>query len=114
MGQIHRIVQEERIKTLKEIDKERKETLAYLTQERQAAVDQLEKELKRITDLLQSERRMTMVEMEAMGNRVAENAILKSEKLIDHFFIRAFQFVLICLFVCGLIGFIVFRTIAKK
>jgi hypothetical protein len=54
MGQIHRIIREERIKTLKEIDKERKETLAYLTQERQAAVDELEKELKRITDLLQS------------------------------------------------------------
>jgi len=41
-------------------------------------VDELEKELKRITDLLQSERHATMVEMEAIGNRIAENAILKS------------------------------------
>jgi len=114
IGQMHKVIREERAATLGEINKQRQATLAYLIKERQAVLDALLSELKRVTDLLQSERHLTMVEMEAIGNRIAENAILKSEKLIDHFFIRAFQFVLIIfLFVC-IIGFIIFRIVAKS
>jgi hypothetical protein len=114
IGQMHKVIREERTATLREIDKERKATLAYLTRERQAIVDALLGELERITDLMRSERRMTMVEMEAIGNRIAENAIFKSEKLIDHFFIRAFQFVLIFILFVGIMGFIIFRIAAKS
>ena len=114
IGQMHKVIREERLATLREIDKEREATLAYLTKERQVITDALERELKRATDLLQSERRMTMAEMEAIGNRIAENAILKSKKLIDHFFIRAFQFVLIIILLVCIIGFIIFRIVVKS
>ena len=113
IGKFHAVIKEERAEVFSEIDKERKATLAYLTQERSAVMDELEKELNRATDLLQSERRATMVEMEAIGNRIVENAILKSERLIDHFFIRAIQMALIILALC-LFGVVMFRTVAKK
>ena len=111
---MHDAIREERIKALLEIDKERKATMVYLTQERRAVLDELETELNRITDLLLSERRATMVEMEAIGNRITENAILKSERLIDHFFIRAVQLALIIILACSILGFIIFRIIAKR
>ena len=125
IGKIHEVIREERVATLREIDTERKETLAYLTQERKvtlayltqerkAVVEELEKKINRIADLLQSERRATMVEMEAIGNRITENAILKSEKLIDHFFIRVFQFALILILFVSILGFIIFRIVAKS
>jgi len=114
IGKVHKIIREESAEALREIDVERKATLAYLTQERKAVMDELETELNRMTDLLQSERRAIMVEMEAIGNRITENAILKSEKLIDHFFIRAFQFALIMILSVSILGFIIFRIVAKS
>ena len=114
IGKVHKIIREESAEALREIDIERKATLAYLTQERKAVMDELETELNRMTDLLQSERRAIMVEMEAIGNRITENAILKSEKLIDHFFIRAFQFALIIILSVSILGFIIFRIVAKS
>ena len=83
-GTLNVVVMEERTEVLAEIDKQRKTTLAYLTKERSAVTGEMEKELNRVTDLFQSERQATMVEMEAMGNRIVENAILKSERLVDH------------------------------
>jgi hypothetical protein len=111
---MHRVIREERLATFQEIDLERKATLEYLTNERKAVVDELKRELSRVTDLLQSERRLTVVEMEAISSRITENAVLKSEKLIDHFFIRAFQFALVIIFSVGITGFIIFRIIAKN
>ena len=88
---IHKIIREERIKTLDEIDKERQTILLYLTSERLAATDDLKTELNSITKIMMSERRATMIELEEIGNRVVENALLKSERLIDHFFVRTLQ-----------------------
>lgn len=113
-GTLNIVLMEERTKALSEIDKQRKATLAYLTQERSVVMDELEKELNRVTDLFLSERRATMVEMEAIGNRIVENAILKSERLIDHLFIRAIQMALVVILVCCIVGFLIFRMVAKK
>ena len=98
---------------LLEIDKERKATLVYLTQERRAVVEELKTELNRVTELLMSERRATMVEMEATGNRIVENVILKNERLIDHFFVRVLQLAMIII-AFSILGFIIFRIIAKR
>ena len=57
---------------------------------------------------------MTMAEIEAIGNKIAENAILRSERLIDHFFMRAFQFALIVMLLGGVVGLVIFRLRAKS
>lgn len=111
--QLHEVIRKERVETLLEIDKERKATLIYLTLERRAVVEELKTELNRITELLKSERRATMVEMEATGNRIVENVILKSERLIDHFFVRVLQLAMIIMTFI-ILGFFIFRIIAKR
>lgn len=86
IDKLHEVIREERIAALLEIDEQRKTTLVYLTQERIAVAEELKAELTRITDLLVAERRAVMLEMGATGNLIAENALLKSKRLIDHFF----------------------------
>ena len=107
---MHAAVREERIAALAEIDKERRETLAYLTDERKAVME----ELKRTTDILLKERQVTMLELETMGNRIVDNAMIQSKGLIDHFFLRALQ--LIGLIVLGLciIGLVYYRLAIRK
>ena len=114
MDKLHEIVREERIATLLEIDKERKATLEYLTRERRAVVEELKNEAHRITELIMSERRETMVDLDATGSRIVENTIFKSEQLIDHFFIRLLQFAMGIILAFSIIGFIIFRIMAKK
>ena len=111
---IHGVIREERIAALLEIDEQRKTTLVFLTQERIAIVEELKAELKRVTELLVAERRATIIEMEAAGNLIAENAILRGATLIDHFFIRALQFVAVMAMAAILLGFIIFRVIDKR
>ena len=80
MDKLHEIIREERIATLLEIDKERKATLEYLTKERRAVVEEFKNEARRITELIMSERRETMVDLDATGGRIVESTIFKSEQ----------------------------------
>ena len=97
-------INKERIATLSEIDKERLATLAYLTRERLAATEDLKIELKRITKIIMSERRATTIELEEISNQIVKTVLLKSELLIDHFFVRMLQLTtLMILSVCILV-----------
>lgn len=90
--EIHDVVREERSAAFSEIDKERLETLAYLSQER----------------------RETMIELEAIGDRIVANALLKSERLVDHFFVRALQVATITILAVCILGFFFFRIIMRR
>ena len=103
VDQLHEAFRKERIETLSEIDKERNATLVYLTQERRAVMETLKTELNRITMILKSEREATMVDMEETGKRI-----------IDHFFVRVLQLVMIIITAFIILGFIIFRIIAKR
>lgn len=89
---LHKVLREERIKTLAEIDRERKETLSYLTRERQA----------------------TMAELESIGDRIVANALVRSERLVDHFFIRALQLAGVILLAGGIFGLLILRLIKQN
>ena len=107
MGELQEIVRRERVATLSEIDKERQATLHYMTQERVAVMEDIRNELRRITEILQAERQKTMLDIDTIGNRIAENTVLLSKQLIDHFFIRLVQGLgTIAIIV---VGFIIFR-----
>ena len=90
--ELHDIAEAERSAAFKEIDRERRATLDYLTRER----------------------RETMMALEAIGNRVAENAILKSERLIDHFFVRILQLMVVTILAVCVIGLLFYRTILHR
>lgn len=114
IDELHEVIRKERIAALLEIDEQRKTTLVYLTQERIAVVEELKAELERITDLLVAERRAMMLEMGATGNLIAENALLKSERLIDHFFVRMLQIMAVMSVAVILLGFFIFRMVDKR
>lgn len=105
---------EERLIILLEMENMRKATLDYLTGERKSAMEQLIAELSRITDLLVAERQTTMLELEVAGNRIVEGALQKSERLIDHFFIRLSQLLLVVALGLGIISLIIFRVHSRR
>ena len=111
---LHEVIREERIESMLEINKQRKETLVYLSQERKAIIDELRSELKQITELVESGRTATMVEMQEIGHLVAENAILNSKQLIDHFFIRILQFVAIMIISLIIFALIIYGILTKR
>ena len=111
---LQKMLREERIGFSLDIDKQRKQTHAYLTQERKAILDELRSELRRITELIESERAAAMVEMQEIGNSVAENAILNSKQLIDYLFYRMMQFVAIMIISLIIFVLIIYGIIVKR
>ena len=105
---------EERLMILLEMENMRKATLDYLTGERKSAMEQLIAELSRITDLLVAERQTTMLELEVAGNRIVEGALQKSDRLIDHFFIRLSQLLLVVALGLGVISLVIFRVHSRR
>lgn len=92
VNELHYIVREEHSAAFSEIDKELQETLAYLAQER----------------------RTTMIDLASIGDRIVENGLLKSERLIDHFFVRALQVATVVILAVCILGFFFSRTIMRR
>lgn len=105
---------EERLAILLEMESMRKATLDYLTGERKGVMEHLIAEVSQIKDLLVAERKTTMLELEVAGNRIVEGALQRSERLIDHFFIRLSQLLLVVALVLGIISWFIFRFISKR
>jgi len=114
MDKLHEVIREERIESFLEINKQRKETLGYLTQERQAILNELKVELKRITDLIEYERSTTLVELEEIGQSIADNTIMNSKQLIDHIFIRMLQFVAAMIISLLIFVLIIYGIVIKR
>lgn len=105
---------QERLAVLLEMENMRNATLGYLTGERTEVMEQLIAELNRITDLLVAERQTTLLELEVAGNRMTEGALKRSERLVDHFFIRLSQLLLTVALVLGIAALIVFRVLTHR
>jgi hypothetical protein len=107
-------VTQERLAVLLEIENLHKATLDYVTGERKAVMEKLIAELTRITDLLTAERRTTMLELEVIGNRIVEGALQRSERLIDHIFIRLSQLLMVVVVGLSIIAWIIFRVFVSR
>jgi len=107
--QLHQIIDEERIKMMSEIDKERQETQLFLTQERLVATEDVSRGVSRVLESLSVERIAILNELEAMGNRISEQTINDGKQLVDHFFVRLVQFTIVFSLLAGLIAFLLRR-----
>lgn len=107
-------IREERMATLSELDKERRATLVYMTHERLAATEDLKSALNRLSETLVSERQATLVELEAIGDRIVSRSLDRSKSLIDHFFVRLFQLIIFIGLASAVIFFIVKRGHVKS
>jgi hypothetical protein len=107
-------LKQERVATLASIDQQRIETLNYLTRERMAAVEDLTSLQRAITEMLQSERELVLtsidsqrkallIDVESAGNRIVENALQQGRQVIDHFFTRLVQLLVVFLLVGGVV-----------
>ena len=111
---VQQAIRKERIATLSELDKERRATLVYMTHERLAATEDLKSALNQLSETLVSERQATLVELEAIGDRIVSRALVRSKSLIDHFFLRLLQLIIFIGLVCAVTIFIVTRGHAKN
>ena len=113
-------LRDERTGVLKDIDRQRIETLIYLTKERLAATSDMRSMQSVLMDLMSKERAAVMgsideqrialfVEIESIGIRMVETAQQQSKNVIDHFFIRLFQLVVVIVFGGFIVVFILLR-----
>jgi hypothetical protein len=106
-------IREERIATLNSIGVQRVATLNWLTKERIAVIDALQKERGVALAALREERAASFNDIEAISNRIVSNSLAETKGLIDHFFWRTAQLLVVLVIACFIVGFIIVR-IAKK
>ena len=114
-------IRKERIAILADIERQRNETLAYVTRERTAVTDDLKSLRQVIEEIIAQERQMvlqaidtqrvqTLLELEAVGNRIVARSLAQSKQVIDHFFLRLVQVLGGLLIIGVLLALILIRT----
>ncbi len=96
-------INEQRIATLESIEVQRVSTLEWFSEQRIATIA-----------AIRQERIDAMKDMEAIGTRIVGNGLLRSEQLIDHFFLRTAQLLVGLLILAVIIGIFAVRYIRKK
>ena len=96
-------LREERIAAFASIDEQRLSTLDRFTQERVATIA-----------AIREERIDTLQEIEAISNRIVTNGLLRSENVIDHFFLRAAQLLVGLLILCFITVVVAVFLMKKK
>ena len=127
MGQarqaINADVENQRLATQAFLRDERLEVVKALQQERVAAVAALDHERLAATADLRGERQILLNELDnheasitqsvnATADRAIQDIDRRSRSLIDHFFVRALELVLITLALCALVGWLLLRRFA--
>jgi hypothetical protein len=109
---VQAFLQQERLEALAEVNEQRIATLAAMRSERLAATGDLRGERQIVLDAIRNDQR----EFTSNLNVVTENAIkdidARGRSLIDHFFIRALELVLITLALCSLVAWLLFRRLS--
>ena len=106
-------IREERIATLNSIGVQRVATLNWLTKERIAVTDALQGERVAALATLREERIASLSDIEAISKRVIAGSLAETKGLIDHFFWRTAQLLVVLVIACLIVGVIIVR-IAKK
>lgn len=96
-------LREERVATFESIDQQRVSTLDRFTQERIATIA-----------ALREERIATLEEIDAIGNRIVDNALARTEGLIDHTFLRTAQLLAALLVLSFIMGIFILAVFFKK
>ena len=96
-------INEQRVATLESIDEQRVSTLDWLNQAQIATIS-----------ALKQERIDAMKDMQTIGIRIVGNGLLRSEQLIDHFFLRTAQLLAGALILCFIATMVAVRYVKKK
>jgi len=104
----------ERLETLHALQQERIATLVALDRERQAATADLRGERQLVLDALQNQETGLMKSVTAVTDKAIQDIDGRSRSLIDHFFVRALELVLLTLALCSLAAWILLRRFAPN
>ena len=102
-------LRQERLETLATLQQERIATLAAMRGERVAATSELRQERKIVLDALHNDEIEIMNQVNATVDKATKDFDARSRSLIDHFFVRAFELVLVTLVLCSLVAWILLR-----
>ncbi len=100
---------EERLQTLDAVRQERIATIAALHNERLAATADLHGERKAVLDALYIQEAAVMNDVNAQSEKTLKDLDSRGRGLIDHFFLRALELVLLILVLCSLVLWILLR-----
>ena len=111
---VQTFLRQERLETLAALQQERIATLVALRGERVAATADLRGERQVILQALHGEGEEMMTNLDAISNKSIENLDVKGRSLIDHFFVRALELMLLLLLLCSVAFWIILRSIPPK
>lgn len=103
---------EERTQAFDTLEQERIATLATLRNERLAATADLRGERQIVLDAFHNERLAATNDFNAGSDKALKDLDAKARSLIDHFFVRALELVLLTVILCSLAAWILLRKVA--
>jgi hypothetical protein len=104
----------ERLETLDDLRQERIATVAAMRGERLAATADLRGERQIVLDVLHNERLATENDFSAASEKAIQDIDTRGRSLIDHFFVRALELVVLTLILCSLVAWVLLRQISAK
>jgi len=107
-------LREERVQAFDALNQQRIQTLADLRRERLAATEDLRNERQIILNALHSNEEAFMRDVNATAAKMLADSDIQARGLIDHFFLRAFELVLITLVLCALVIWLFLRRAAVE
>jgi hypothetical protein len=102
-------LQDERLQTLDAVRQERIATIAAMHNERLAATADLRGERQAVLAALHNEEAAVMNDVNAQSEKTLKDLDSRGRGLIDHFFLRALELVLLTLVLCSLVLWILLR-----
>jgi hypothetical protein len=102
-------IREERVATLDDLRQERVALVGALRGERVAATADLRGERQIVLDALHGEEAVVMQDIEAASAKAIKDIDSRGRSLIDHFFVRALELMLLTLALCSLAAWILLR-----
>jgi hypothetical protein len=107
-------LREERVQTLDALRQERIATVAAMHSERLAATADLRGERQIVLDAVHNEELAFMNNLNAASDKAIRDLDANGRRLIDHFFLRALELMLLTLALCFLVTWILMRRLAAR
>jgi hypothetical protein len=111
---VQAFLRQERLETLDALQQERIATVADMRGERVAATADLRTERQIVLDALQSQESVIMKAIDASGAKTIQDLDSKGRGLIDHFFVRALELMLLTLVLFSFVLWILLRRFALR
>jgi hypothetical protein len=107
-------LRQERLETLDALDQTRIDTMADINKERLSATADLRQERKIVLDALHQEQVAVMNEVRAAGDKALQDFDGKARGLIDHFFVRVLELVLLAVVLSSIVAWILLRRFTPR